>query len=307
MKLWRRREVSVLLLVGGAVALLTPLPLSLAQSVETAPAAPFEQPAGTECGAETAQLIPWNWCVYRTPGSKNPDVVWYLHGRGGDEFSWAAKKEYGEIRHQWATLAAAPPTVINVTFGTQWLLVSKNSTKRSGLLEYFQRTVIPAMEAKLGGLKGRRMLLGESMGGFSATELLLSREVKWDKVALACPALAWVSPWASWGKMLAWTWKNRVNPVITISILMTVRPFFDRQAKDWEKLSPLALAATHLDKDTPPLLITIGQQDSYGFYSGVHDFYEIAAKQSGSRVEWAPVKGHHCSMDSDAIARFLAP
>jgi pimeloyl-ACP methyl ester carboxylesterase len=258
--------------------------------------------APPECGAEAGPPA-WRYCIY--PGTQDSkDVLWYLHGRGGSEKTWRKKKALRKIQSRWAERGLAAPTVVAASFGRHWLLTPKLSKPASGLLEYFEDTVIPALERKIGG-HGRRLLLGHSMGGFNAAELWLSGQVRFDRVALACPALTWISPWAKLREITSWSARNHVNPVIVLSVLHTARAYFAKGAREWESAAPLYLARERVGRGGPPLLLSVGQHDSFGFFPGTHDLYELAQARGDEETLWKPVPGGHCAMDSTAIADFL--
>lgn len=257
-----------------------------------------------DCGQEKGGAFAYKYCIYRTPGSNSTDVLWFLHGRDGDEHSWETDTHYANIRALWAAQDPTNiPIVIGVSFGGQWLLVSKLSKAASGMLQFFENSVVPEMENQAGFKNGRRLLLGESMGGFSAAQLLLSGNVRFDRVVLACPALAWISPYAKMGDIVSWAEQNGVNLAIAISVVITARGDF-ASTEEWESASPMYLATDRLGPLTPPMLVSIGQQDTFGFYPGARDFATIAKQQSGSEVTWQPVPGPHCSFDETAAANF---
>jgi hypothetical protein len=127
----------------------------------------------TSC-REFAGPRPWSACVTRTKGSRNPDVLYYLHGGEDDERQWSKTTGYAElIRKRWQAKGFSPPAVAAVSFGRLWLLAEKNASPESGLFEEFTGTVMPTVESQLVERPRRRLLLGESMGGFNAAVLAL--------------------------------------------------------------------------------------------------------------------------------------
>ncbi len=92
----------------------------------------------------------YKWCV-DLPTDGNSDVLYYLHGGGGDENSWTSAVDNLAITSEWNL------------FGANWLLT------------WIAKKNEPALESKLGITVGRRMLKGESTGRFNASMLWLKR------------------------------------------------------------------------------------------------------------------------------------
>src|SRR5947208_1668555 len=94
-----------------------------------------------------ATPVPWAYCAWKTRGSRNPDILYHLHGRGLKEDAWHDEKP-GElpyypalVRERWREMGFEPPVVVTLTVsqpfmptGT-WLLLEKNASLYSGLLE----------------------------------------------------------------------------------------------------------------------------------------------------------------------------
>jgi len=98
-----------------------------------------------------------------------------------------------QVRSEWAKNHERVPTVISVSFGPVWLLAEKNGSPYSGLLNAFTEKVMPMLEAQLGGLHGRRLIVGESMGGFNTLQVALKTRL-FAKAAALCAPMAGVSP-----------------------------------------------------------------------------------------------------------------
>lgn len=248
----------------------------------------------------------WRWCVTRTLGSADTDVVYYLHGHGGNAGRWMLGSGIQQgVRDAWRSRAVAPPVVVSVSFGGFWLLVEKNASPQSGLLEFFVDEALPAIERSLPAPPRRRLLFGESMGGFNAIQLVLKRPALFARAAIACPAVTAVSPYADARAVRDYLRRTGANPARALMALALSRQLFFDQAA-WDAASPLALGGSLLGPQTPPLFISIGDRDSYGFQEGARLFAELA-RSRGAKVAWAPVPGDHCSADASGIAAFLVP
>ncbi|MGZ3710062.1 MAG: hypothetical protein ACXVBC_14165, partial [Bdellovibrionota bacterium] len=77
-------------------------------------------------------------------------------------------------------------------------------------------------------------------------------------------------------------------------------------AKELDELNPILQAKHILNASSPKLYISCGQQDELGFYSGASEF-AATAKNAGAQVQWVPLAGGHCAVDSDSLAAFLSP
>jgi pimeloyl-ACP methyl ester carboxylesterase len=255
----------------------------------------------TNCVWET-NAKPVGYCVTKTNGSTNPDIIFYLHGAGLEQNAWTSAKE--PIWQYWSDHGIQAPTVITLGFGPIFLLAQKNQAKESGLLEFVADTYIPRIEKELGGLKGRRILLGESMGGFSAIQLAMKRPSMFTKIALNCPDIMNIGPYSTDAEKQSYINSTGADAQHTFWELLMERIFFADDGS-WNDASPLIAGPKYLGAQTPPLFLSESAEDQYGFYPGSLAFLKIARAQ-GVNVQWAPVPGAHCSYDSEKVAQVLA-
>lgn len=265
----------------------------------------------TDCQAFSAPLT-GGYCIHHQIGSKNHDVVYHLHGRGGSENSWNDKVSYGEqLREYWKDRGIDAPKIVSVSFGKIWVLASKNASPVSGLFEVLTQQVIPAVE-KVMPLHRRRFVLGESMGGFNAAQLYL-RAKGFSKAAVICAPIADLSLDATEEevkdfieKSAAWGYYKDWNPgLVTQNVkdmMQLANGFFPTEA-DWKAANPLELAQS-VTKAQPPLYLTVGMYDGFANYEG-NQLFADALKKNGARVEWRPQWGGHCSVDIPSLAVFL--
>src|SRR5262249_10145204 len=130
-----------------------------------------------------SEPVDWAYCVTRTEGSANPDVVFYLHGIFDDENRWSTEDLALGIQSRWKDSGVQAPTVVAVNFGRVTLLTEKNESKLSGLLDVFLNDSIPYIERTHALAGGRRILYGESMGGFNALQAYLKAPELFSRVA----------------------------------------------------------------------------------------------------------------------------
>lgn len=236
------------------------------------------------------------------PGSTNHNILYYFHGGPGDEHEW---NSLTGISDSWQANGLQAPTVVAITFGPKWLLVEKNSSPLSGLYETFTRKVLPYVESHLlaNPVSGRQ-LIGLSMGGFNAAQLLLKTPSLFTKVVLLCPLLLNISPMATPEEIKAArdTWKVKswdlADVIAVISDIKTVIP--DNNA--WLKSSPFILGQRNLSPAMPKIYLTFGGNDI--FYDGDVEFSRIA-RHRGAPITEALVNGNHCSGNFAGIAKFL--
>ncbi|MGK5085856.1 alpha/beta fold hydrolase [Bdellovibrionota bacterium FG-1] len=258
----------------------------------------------TECFSFQHPL-PWFYCLNRTEGSDSPDVLYYLHGAGGNERSWVDNdwkaKPIGEA---WAAAGISAPLVVSVSFGAEWILADVNSSPVSGLLRVFVDEVLPKIEKKLGQIHGRRLLMGESMGGFNATQLILKFPRLFSRAVIACPVIADLSPYADPNEVQRFVRQTGANFSRVSWLLGLLGRYFGSESA-WDHASPLRSALSHLGPGSPALHISCGRLDDFGIFEEAHRFAQIAQANGVPEVEWQPLEGGHCVIDQKAIALFL--
>lgn len=243
------------------------------------------------------------YCVTRTEGSANPDLLYFMHGLNQDEHAWGRRME--EIPARWTERGVAAPTVVTISFGKTWILAEKNTSARSGLFETVVNEVFPEIEAALGGLRGRRLLAGMSMGGFNATQLFLKRGDLFARVAILCPAITSVSPFAPKAEIDAYVRRTKANFLNVYTAVALAKNYF-ATAADYAAAAPLTLAE-NLGPASPPAHISCGMQDDYGFQEGAEEFAQIAIARQVPEATWQALEGAHCTFDGATVADFLIP
>lgn len=253
------------------------------------------------CGSLTFQRTA-KYCIYQMEGSKSKNIIYVLHGRGQHERVW---KEYADqINGFWKTMGYEIPTVISFTYGSDWLLVEENGSPLSGLLDEVVDRVMPALEEKIGGLKGERILVGGSMGGFNTTQLALKRGHLFSQAIILCPAMTTFSPFDPLSIVWEYIERTHAKPSKVFAAIELVQKFFpDDQA--WLRASPVELAKKYLNSSSVPIYLSCGTHDEYGFFEGTEQFYQIG-KDRGARIKWKPVPfGKHCDFSELDIAWYM--
>lgn len=255
------------------------------------------RPAAKTCG-ESGAL---RYCIYRSVGGTNGDILYHLHGRGLDENIWNDDTYFtAMIQGQWQRTGVVPPTVVSVSYGGTWLLAAKGGKPDSGLLEDFMAR-LPAIEAKIGKPR-RRILMGESMGGLNVLVAGLSYPSQFAKVASLCPGVYAISPFGPFKAMRETLARTGADPKIGFGVWMMARRYLASDA-EWQRFSPLALIEK-VSPGAPALYLSCGLYDAYGNYEGTQRLAD-RAKQRGLSVEWHPLYGGHCATDVPSLAAFL--
>ncbi len=263
----------------------------------------WAEPATTQNCGQFDMGAEGKYCITVTEGSQNPDVLYFFHGRKKGEKAWMDAQWPQRVRQAWGLGA---PTVVTVSFGGNWLLVDKNSRKRSGLYDVFANRVLPFMEEQIEvfspGATGRRLLMGESMGGYNAAQMYLRMPKFFSRAVLVCPAIATVSPFAGVKASLSYI-KRTGASLMKVFIGHMVSRLFMPDHEAWEKNDPLELVQ-NIDSSYPPLFVSAGSEDTYGFFEGAEKFAEIA-KEKGVDSSFELVEGGHCSFNPNSVTKFL--
>ncbi len=267
--------------------------------------------ANPMCGTFTPS---GGYCIY--PGSpQNADVVYYFHGKEDDPAVTEPYKRWGEsnyyprqIRDYWAAKGMAAPTVISVSLANIWLFNDQT-------LHLFTAQIRPALENAIGGLRGRRLIVGESMGGFNTTQLAF-RTALFEKAAILCaPMVDGVSPFsppeeieAYMKRSTAYSYHGEAGVDVlrkNIGDSVNLARYFFPTPAAWAAADPLQLAAhASVGGALKQVYVAAGFHDSYVLYEGNVKFASLLTR-TGVDVDWRPQWGGHCAMDIPSLAEFL--
>jgi S-formylglutathione hydrolase FrmB len=255
--------------------------------------------------------LPGGFCISKS--ASNPDVVYYLHGSGGSENTWGDEYYYtNQLRTAWQQKKVQAPTVIAVSFGPNWLLAPKNSSPASGLLDLFVNQIVPSLESKVGNPKGRRMVFGESMGGFNTIQLAFKTQLFIRAAALCAPMSADTTPFSSDAEITAAIQKTAAyhinsDPSIifqNVKFATQLSRTFYPTLQEWQAGDPFVLARNVDVSKLPKLYSAAGFYDEFATYEGNAAFAQIL-KDKGADIDWRPQWGHHCAIDISSLADFL--
>lgn len=256
--------------------------------------------AAYTCGAETLKGASFKYCYKNQDVIHSKDIVFFLHGLEGNEKTWFTQP-YGtaaleKIWNHWGY----HPAVVTVSFGDVWLLVDNSRYK---LLPYFEKVVVPFLENKVGySGQGRRLLIGQSMGGLNASIASLKLPGLFKKVALLCPAITNIGPYSSPKAIQDYITRTNADTTHVQKMLSLSKQVFEDQA-DWYRHDPL-----HLIKKYEGLkskyFISTGVIDEYGFQEGA-EIFKILSNRYHFRTKFIPAPGVHCDFDRLLAASFI--
>lgn len=242
-----------------------------------------------------------NFTIYKASSGVNEDVIYHFHGRNLDDAIWNDNTYYTSlIQSHWQKSNTKPPTVILVSYGSQWLLTPRTSKPESGLMEDFISN-LPIIETKIGKPRNR-ILLGESMGGLNVLILGLTHPELFSKIASLCPGVYLDSPFSDFDTKKKGLQRTGADPKIAYGIYLWAKKYVSNQ-EEYKAISPIDLIRK-ANVNYPELYLSCGLYDKFGNYEGTEALAKIA-NSNGVITNWHPLYGGHCAIDITSIADFL--
>lgn len=255
------------------------------------------------CGKAAEGALNYSYCIHPSPDASNKDLLLHFHGLGGGANTWKNARNYQRVRQHILNSGKSLPTVITISFGKLWLLTEV--VERNNRYGVVMNKILPYLEALAGfDGRGRRLLLGESMGGFNALQMFLKNPGRFARVAIICPAVADLTPWATQAELQDYIRRTGASP-LRVAFFMDVAADEFPTAADWDAHNPLLLAKSAAI--TPTAVYLSGDEfDEYGFFEGATLLHRILKRKTRD-YQWDPViGGRHCQMHTANIARFLS-
>lgn len=242
-----------------------------------------------------------SFSIYRASTGVSQDVIYHFHGRNLDNNIWNDDTYYTSmIQLYWQKSNLKPPTVVQISYGSQWLLTPKNSMVESGLMDDFLSN-LPFIESKIGKPRNR-ILLGESMGGLNVLILGLIHPELFSKIASLCPGVYLDSPFSDFNEIKAAMKRTGADPIIAYGIYKMAKTYASNE-EEWKEISPIDLIKK-ANTQYPALYLSCGLYDKYGNYEGTEALANIAISK-GVKTHWHPIYGGHCATDINSLADFL--
>ncbi|MGZ3769460.1 MAG: alpha/beta hydrolase-fold protein [Bdellovibrio sp.] len=253
------------------------------------------------CDSKKLESVGFDYCYSDLNTTNSDDIIYFFHPLNGSAETWFTQYVGTLMVQQWWFSKGYRPRVVTVSFGKEWLLVNN---ERYPFLRVFTNSIMPFLERKLGGLKnGRRKLIGESMGGFSAALLALKKPGLFSRVALLCPAITTISPFSNQGEIGRYIIRTNASPDLVDRMLKISRSIFVNKA-DFENHNPLTLVKNYRAKKRSKFYVSTGIWDGYGFQEGSEAFTRLARSKYFSSL-WIPVPGWHCNFHRINAANFI--
>ncbi|NND63980.1 MAG: hypothetical protein HKN48_12390, partial [Flavobacteriaceae bacterium] len=118
--------------------------------------------------------------------SKPSPILYLLHGHGGDHLDWFQETE-GNVASILDSLIEAkliPPVVaVSIDAGNSWYVDRHDKMETFYISEF-----IPEIERQIGGTLSRRILAGNSAGGYGSLRFVMKFPDLFDEVILLSPA-----------------------------------------------------------------------------------------------------------------------
>jgi hypothetical protein len=254
---------------------------------------------------ECFQEASFKYCLFPSPNRTNASVAYFFHGRGGSERDWESGSVLGrEIKAFWKDNRIEPPTIVSVSFGKAWLLSPRMASPESGLLELFERQVIPNVESRMTTIR-KRIVFGASMGGLNALIVGLSSKLQFDKVGALCAGIYDIPLFQRPPNFSAFVDQTGADPKY-LDDFASLAARYVSTSGEWARISPLALLDSSRSKGKQKIYLWAGKKDRHGNFAGAASFAD-RAKKKGLDVEWISSAGGHCTaLDIPSIAKFLA-
>lgn len=164
------------------------------------------------------------------------------------------------------------------------------------------REALPRIEQGLGGAPAVRLLLGESMGGFNAIQLLDSG--LFSKAAILCLPVYELDYPLTLGGAIDLARRTGMEYKIALGYWWQWGDYVQSEA-EWQATAPLAIAAGLEPGRAPQVYLSCGSRDQYGNFAGARRLGEIL-RSRGVAVQWRPLYTRHCGADIVSLAEFLA-
>jgi pimeloyl-ACP methyl ester carboxylesterase len=253
-----------------------------------------------QCGSRTWEELEVKYCTAAPQNGTSDSLIVYFHGLGGDEKEWFENPALISI-HKEIVKKGLDPWIITVSYGPAWLLTEVDSSYK--LFAKTMDEILPDLQKKFHPTAfHERFMIGASMGGFNASQVLLKRPESYERFMLICPAITTVGPESTDQEVADYIRRTGADPE-KVSFMVDWGKLEFPTATDWENHSPLILADKV--KALPRVYLSCGLKDDYGFQEGALSLYQ-KIKTKAKTSWWYPIpNGKHCSFDRASIIKFL--
>lgn len=235
---------------------------------------------------------PFSWCLTQ-PEEPSSEILYILHGMGGNERLWLEETELKSLRNNWTQLHRKEPWIVAIDFheeGEPWAL-------EDNLRDIFVNQVMPKVESTIPTKIMNRSVLGFSMNGFSVFQLWFKNPELFQKFAALCPAVT--EPEV----------KKQSLFDSLFRVLAGVSPGDapEKSAKIWAAHDPMVLAKLASPQTkSKPLFLNYNEYDDFNFNSGTEKFLKMNTELKLNVISIKAKRSGHCeNLDYAALAQFL--
>lgn len=263
----------------------------------------------------------WDMAVHRLPFTDESRVLYYFHGSGGSVSSWEDSQSGKDMIQYWTEVGSAP-LIITISYGETWVLIPDFDENKSSQLDHFWNRVVPEVNKITETPTSERYIMGYSMGGYNALQVVLSDPEFFQKLLLASPAVFSFSPFDDEDVKASFllkygspSIKERIKYILQrdssairytgiIAGIQNIRSMGISNNEEWLKMSPYHNVMNQFDSNYPSLYISCGRKDPFGLHKVSRDFVKFA-KSKELYVQWESLRGGHLSQDGYSAATFL--
>lgn len=138
----------------------------------------------------------FKYCIFPGTGLRSREIIYYFHGIFGNEKQWMSNSITKKIYKEFMGSPQGSPTIVNISYGSVWLLTPKNSKGSSGLLDFWSSENLKKFERENFSEEIKtRYVFGDSMGGHNGFAFYLKNQSLFKKAILICPAGLVASPY----------------------------------------------------------------------------------------------------------------
>lgn len=252
------------------------------------------------CGSVPLTKRPLDYCYQdrANQGSRaEPKVIYYFHGLGGSENEIFESHLAFILDGLASQLGAEMPIIVGLSLGAGGVMgYEANDVALIGLAQ-IERRFAP-------GKSPRRFVMGASMGGHNSLRLASVGSSRFVGLAGLCPAMATFNAHDS-TQVASYVARHREN--LDIEFFNRALAVYKRElptAEAWEDNNPFN-SLPRGAFDGLPIFLSVGTEDTLGFYEGVREFDARGDLRPGMSVETREVPGGHCAFDVEGFFRFV--
>lgn len=226
-----------------------------------------------------------NYCIYQnSPEPKS--TIWFFHGLA-DDHNVFKDPQGNRISYRYFMEQVPEVRIVAISYGTLWMLSPASARTEEpvqGTLEVFRNQIVPFIESQA-TLPRPWTVMGQSMGGFNASQLCAGAPDLWQKCVLLNSMMPSCDPFTG-------AFAGGLNPVGGgFGYINACHPGPDAMVKDQFTAGEYAVQQPieTLKKATqlPQTYVTACELDDFGLFTGPKSWV-IQAEAKGFEIQWSP-------------------